>query len=71
MELRKTVNKRWIRARKTAMQTKNRNAMTAQQRPEGSDLKSRIVSVLSFDNFASLDSLTSYCLNPTVAMACG
>jgi len=53
------------------MQTKNRNAMAAQQRPEVSDLESAIVSVLSFDNYASLDSLTSYCPNPTVAMACG
>jgi len=59
------------RARETAMQTKNRNAMAAQQRPEVSDLESAIVSVLSFDNYASLDSLTSYCPNPTVAMACG
>jgi len=32
--------------------TKNRNATAAQQRPEGSSLKSGIVSVLSFDKIA-------------------
>ena len=52
------------------MQSKNRNAIAAQQKPGVSNLEFGIVSVLSFDNQASRNSLTSHCPNPTVAMAC-
>lgn len=59
-----------IPAKELLMRTENRNAMAAQQRPERPGLESRIVSVPLFDNYAWLDSLTSHCPNPTVAMAC-
>jgi len=45
--------------------------MAAQQRPEILDLEFAVVTDLLFDNYASLNSLTSYCPDPTVAMACG
>lgn len=56
---------------KITMQTENENAMSTQQIPENPDLESTAVSVLFFDDFTSLNWLTSYCPNPTVAMACG
>jgi hypothetical protein len=56
---------------KIATQTKNKNAMPAQQTPENPDLESSVVPVLLFDYYTSLNWLTSYCPNPTVAMACG
>jgi hypothetical protein len=59
-----------IGARGTAPHTKKRIATSAQQRPEIPGLESAIVSALLFDNYVWLDSLTSHCLNPTVAMAC-
>jgi hypothetical protein len=53
------------------MLTKNKNAMSAQQTPENPDLRSSVVFVLFLDDNTSLNWLTSYCPNPTVAMACG
>jgi hypothetical protein len=53
-----------------AMQTKNKNAMRTQQNPGNVSLESSVVSILSFDSFTSLDSLTSHCPDPTVVMAC-
>jgi hypothetical protein len=58
------------RARVAAPQTKKRIATSVQQRPEIPGIESAIVSVLSFENYVWLDSLTSHCPNPTVAMAC-
>jgi hypothetical protein len=54
---------------KTAMPTKNENATPAQQTPQNPNLESSFCFVQLFDD--SVNWLTSYCPNPTVAMACG
>ena len=45
--------------------------MPAQPTPENPRLESSVVFVLLFDDYTSVNWLTSYCPNPTVAMACG